>query len=90
MTLSANAERLLNSWLSATWHTSHDLDMNRFYQFVGQYAADHGHVLDEAALLQKITAILGIKVERLDLIGIVQARITLMYSILDFLKATGR
>lgn len=89
MTLSANAERLLNSWLSDTWHTSNDLDMNRFYQFVGQYAADHGHVLDESALLQKIIGILGI-VDRPHLVEIAQERITLMCNILDFLKATGR
>jgi hypothetical protein len=89
MTLSANAERLLNSWLSDTWHTPHVLDMNRFYKFVGQYAADHGHVLDESALLQKIIGILGIS-DHPDLIEIARERISLMYNILDFLKATGR
>ncbi|MFA7818866.1 hypothetical protein [Aeromonas dhakensis] len=63
--------------------------MERFYQFVGQYAADHGHVLNESALLQKIIGILGISA-RPDLIKIAQERISLMYNILDFLKATDR
>ncbi len=51
MELSNAAESKLRDWCGPnTWHTSHDSDMDRWYDFVDQYQRDHGYTIDEAAL----------------------------------------
>lgn len=43
MILSARSKQRLNEWLSSDWWSSgHTSDTERFYQFIGQYVADHG------------------------------------------------
>jgi len=90
MILSESAEKKLKSWLGPeTWHTRHDLDMNRWYEFVDQYQKDHGFSIDEEALKDHIAKIAGCS-ENEELIDVISQRISLAYNILDFLKRTHR
>lgn len=85
------SNKILKQWLDFnTWHTNHDLDMNRFYEFVNAYIMDNGLVInDESALAETIANHADIKTtdERFKTI---KERVALMYKIIDFLKATGR
>ncbi len=88
MELKADVSEALDEWLKIdTWHTSHPLDMNRFYGFVDQYAKHHGYSLNESELAEEIQS--RHKVNEL-LMQTVRDHISLMYNILDFLKATSR
>lgn len=88
--LSEAAESKLQAWVGpSTWHTSHDLDMDRWYDFVDQYQRDHGYTIDEVALREHIEHKLEGRVNE-NLRDIIRQRISLAYSILDFLKRTGR
>ncbi len=88
--LSEATESKLQTWAGPnTWHTPHDLDMGRWYDFVDQYQRDHGYTIDEAALREHIENELEGSVNE-DLRDIIRQRISLAYSILDFLKHTGR
>lgn len=90
MQLNPEVEQKLDTWVKVnTWHTKHDLDMDRWYDFVDQYQKDHGYSIDEVALREII--------ERKVTDGVtdslreeIKARISLAYNILDFLKRTGR
>lgn len=88
--LSEATESKLQSWLSAgTWHTSHDSDMGRWYDFVNQYQHDHGFTIDETVLREHIEH----KIEGCineDIREIIRRRISLAYNILDFLRRTRR
>jgi hypothetical protein len=79
----------LKKWLSGEWHTNHSTDMDMFYKFVNNYIADHGHSLNERALLQLISeqAKCGYASELMKLIS---EKIRLMSDIIDYAKATGR
>ena len=88
--LSEAAESKLQAWLGpGSWHTPHDSDMDRWYDFVDQYQRDHGYTIDEAALREQIEHKVQGGVNE-DLRDIIRRRISLAYSILDFLKRTGR
>ena len=90
MQLSEAAESKLQAWLGAsTWPTLHDSDMDRWYDFVDQYQRDRGYTIDEPMLREHIEH----KVEggvTEDLREVIHHRISLAYSILDFLRCTGR
>jgi len=90
MGLKPATKRALDAWLGAdTWPTKHDADMGRWYDFVSQYQKDHGFTIDEAGLRELIedkTRASGNE----DLRRVIRERIGLAYSILDFLKHTGR
>ena len=89
MKLSKASENALDAWLGAsTWHTNHDSDMDRWYRFVDQYQRDHGFSIDEPDLREKIEAKVGGVNEVLR--DMIREQISLAYSILDFLKCTGR
>jgi hypothetical protein len=93
MNLSSTAERKLKAWYGPdTWHTDHDLDMNRWYDFVSQYRQDLGFTVDEAGLREHIEHKIKDQGQPIgdDLSQIIRERISLMYLILDFLKQTGR
>ncbi len=95
MQLKPNTEKTLNIWLNAgTWHTNHDTDMERWYDFVDQYQREHGFTIDEVALREniegKVTKITGKRFDSEDLRNEIRERISLAYNILDFLKRTGR
>ncbi|WP_157737161.1 hypothetical protein [Aeromonas dhakensis] len=80
----------LKQWLGRdTWHTSHAIDENFFFQFVGRYVSEQGYSLDEQALRETILSIADIGA-RDDLSETVNERVALMRNILDFMKATGR
>jgi hypothetical protein len=88
--LSEAAEDRLRSWLGAgTWHTNHNNDMDRWYDFVDQYQRDHGFEIDETALREHIEQAVGESVNEA-LRNVIRRRISLAYDILDFLKRTGR
>ena len=88
--LSKAADSKLQAWIGrSTWHTSHDNDMNRWYDFVNQYQRDHGNIIDEPALREHIERKVESGVNE-DLRDIIRARISLAYCILDFLGRTGR
>ena len=90
MKLSPEAERKLDAWVKVdTWHTRHDFDMNRWYDFVDQYQKDHGYNIDEAALREIIERNVPGGVNEL-LREEIRDRISRAYNILDFLKRTGR
>ena len=92
MNLSNEARIKLDSWAkSYTWHTSHDLDLHRFFEFINQYANDHGHSVDESALKDLVASITKTPTgDDNDLEEIIRKRISLMVEILDFLQVTGR
>ncbi|MDW5418539.1 hypothetical protein R6242_18400 [Iodobacter sp. CM08] len=91
MNTSDNSNKTLKQWLGFnTWHTNHDLDMNRFYEFVNAYIIDNGLLInDESVLAETIANQVDIKTTdpRFETI---KEKVTLMYSIIDFLKVTGR
>lgn len=90
MELSAAAESKLQTWIGPrTWRTLHPSDMDRWYDFVDQYQRDHGYAIDEALLREHIERKVegGVSENSRD---IIRHRISLAYSILDFLKRTGR
>jgi 3'-phosphoadenosine 5'-phosphosulfate sulfotransferase (PAPS reductase)/FAD synthetase len=95
MKLKPNSEKALDAWLGPqTWHTNHDLDMERWYSFVDQYQRDHGFQINEPELQKlienKLSEQIGKKFNNKDLRQTIRERITLAYKILDFLKYTGR
>lgn len=90
MTLSRPAEEKLHIWLaSPTWYTAHARDMARWFDFVDQYQRDHGYVLNEAGLQEKIAA-LAAPDDGPALDNVIRERISLAYNILGFLDRTGR
>lgn len=90
MILKPTTERALGVWLGPdTWHTNHDLDLNRFYNFVDQYQKDHGYTIDESSLQEIFEREAGGNVGE-PLQEVIRARISLANNILDFLKRTGR
>lgn len=90
MNLKPKSEEKLNAWLAhETWHTGHDFDMNRWYDFVNQYQKDHGFAIDETELKDWIIQEAEIEGNEY-LITEVSRLISLAYNILDFLKHTGR
>ena len=90
MILSTVTQEKLNAWIAPdTWHTQHDSDMNRWYEFVDQYQKDHGFSIDEHALKDHIANTANCATNE-ELIKTVSQRISLAYNILDFLKHTGR
>lgn len=93
MKLKPATEKALDAWLGpSTWHTAHDDDMDRWYDFVSVYQREHGYEIDEPALREHIERKLGgtFDDEPNGLRSIIRSRITLAYNILDFLKRTGR
>ena len=90
MQLSNAAESKLQAWLGlSTWHTSHDNDMERWYDFVDQYQRDHSYTIDEAALREHIEHKVEGGVKEGDR-KTIRDRISLAYNILDFLRRSGR
>lgn len=90
MQLSTATERALQGWIGpSTWHTSHDLDMERWYKFVDQYQRDHGYTINEPELQAHIE---GKSTTPMNdyLKGTIRERISLAYKILDFLRTTNR
>lgn len=90
MQLNPDTEKALNKWImTETWHSGHDLDMDRFYDFVNQYQKDYGFRFDEPALYEiikrKVVAGIDEQIER-----IIREHISIARRILDFLKQTGR
>ncbi|MDB5292392.1 MAG: hypothetical protein JWL69_3633 [Phycisphaerales bacterium] len=93
MQLKPATERALNAWLGpSTWHTPHECDMDRWYDFVNLYQRDHGYSIDEPALREHIEKKVGghFSDEENGLRSTIRKRISLAYSILDFLKRTKR
>lgn len=97
MILPDNTNKKLKSWIGCdTWHSNHDNDMNRFFEFVNEYSKEVGFNIEERSLLETIADIAEIpKEERVieekyNRYGLINERISLMYNILDFLKITKR
>ena len=90
MKLSDECMRKLEVWVDNDWYKVHDRDMTRFYHFVDAYIKDNGyHISDESMLAETIAKKAGI--ETIDpLFKTIRERVSLMYNILDFLKATKR
>lgn len=89
--LSQNCEQKLLAWLGPdTWYKLNDNDMNRFYEFIDAYITDNGYRIDDEIALRDYIAIkAGVETNDI-LIDTIRERISLMYNILDFLKATHR
>lgn len=80
----------MNAWLnSSTWYSSHGNDVIKFNQFVGSYVTHHGYSLNEASLQDKISFITNVKDNDL-LYETIISKVSLMYSILNFMKDTNR
>jgi hypothetical protein len=93
MTLSPAVGDKLRAWYGPnTWHTSHDFDMNRWYDFVSQYQVVHGFTIDETNLREHIESKIRKRGDTLNdaLSDVIRERISLMYHILEFLMQTGR
>jgi hypothetical protein len=91
MKLAENCLSQLQSWLdSGTWHTGHELDMNRFYAFVDACARQNDlDICDESILTKTIVLQANIKTED-PRYPVIKERVSLMCNILDFLKTTNR
>ncbi|WP_434668188.1 hypothetical protein [Aeromonas sp. NJAU223] len=88
--LTNESMKRLKAWLDReTWHTSHAIDEDYFYQFVGQYVTDHGYEFNEENMRQLIAQVAEIG-ERSGLREVAHERTALMREIIDFMKATGR
>jgi len=92
MELKSETSRALNGWINRpTWDSNHTIDYQRFYDFVNEYAKQHGYVIDEQALQEEI-------INRLSLRGgttaatekVIEDRINTARFILEFLHHTGR
>ena len=92
MNLSTESKAKLENWANTdTWRSNHDLDLHRFFQFINQYANDHGHSVDESILKNKIASITNSPTgDDNALAVIIRERVSLMVTILDFLNVTGR
>ena len=91
MELSPKCTEKLKIWLNMeTWHTIDTNDMNRFFLFVDAYEKEHGCTIDDEAILAETIAKYARIKTNTDLFDIIKERVSLMYSILDFLSATGR
>ena len=89
MSLKPATSEALDEWLSPdTWHTKHDLDMVRLYDFVDQYQKDHGYTINEIKLQEEIEKRADVSDGSLQ--EVIRERISLAYNILDFLEHTGR
>ena len=93
MQLKPNTEKALNAWLNTdTWHTNHDTDMERWYDFVDQYQREDGFAIDEVALRElieyKLTEKTGKRFDDEYFRNLFRERISLAYNILDFLKCS--
>ena len=93
MELQSKTSEALDHWLGIeTWQTNHECDLNRFFDFVNQYSLEHGFVMDEAALREEMER----RVQRLHGYPGERAReelrewLSRAYTILDFLRHTGR
>jgi hypothetical protein len=91
MDISDKLRSKLQDWVAKeTWYTKHDNDMERFYLFVDAFVADYGyHIGDEQVLAEAIASEADVKTGD-SLFEVIKDRVSLMYSILDFLKATRR
>nr|WP_158651843.1 hypothetical protein [Marinobacterium profundum] len=91
MNLSEDVLKKLNQWIkSETWHSDHDLDAERFYGFIDAYEKENGpHISDEAILAETIAIQGGIDTSS-QLFDVILERVSLMYTILDFVKFTHR
>lgn len=91
MELKAKTKAALDAWLEpSTWDSGNYEDMWRFYKFVSQYAREHGCVIYESDLLEKIKSLAKAKGHST---GDAQEKlildfISLAYKILGFLAAT--
>lgn len=92
MQLKTNSNRALATWLGPeTWYKNNDLDMGRFYDFVDEYAKEHGPELEEGDLIREISSRLESQDRYSDeLRQTVVQRVYLASNILDFLKRSGR
>ena len=80
----------LQAWAGmGTWHTSHALDMERWYDFVDQYQRDHGNTFDEVALREQIEHTVEVSINE-DLRKIIRDHLSIACHILDFLRRSGR
>ncbi|WP_114766968.1 hypothetical protein [Vibrio rhodolitus] len=92
MNLSTESEAKLANWANTdTWHSNHDLDLHRFFKFINQYANDHGHLVDESILKDKIASMTNTPTGNDNTLeDIIRKRISLMVEILDFFKCNGQ
>lgn len=100
MKLNINTEKALKIWIcTPTWNSNHPNDMDRFFNFVNEYSKNEGLSINEQLLREKIAdiceipkdqRIIDIYADHDNLYTIINNKISLMYSILDFLKSTGR
>jgi len=88
MELQPKTNAALSSWLDHdTWYTSHDNDMNRFYDFVNMLSQEHGLQVDSVQLQDEIER--QARTEMSDpLRDIIRTRVSLAVNILDFLRRT--
>lgn len=90
MQLKPNTEKALDGRVKpSTWYTDHAEDMRRFHRFVDQYQRDHGFTMDEAGMQELIEKKTN-STDKDDLCEIIAERVSLAYSILEFLRDTGR
>ncbi len=93
MQLRANTEAALNEWVEpSTWDSGQHEDIRRFYRFVSQYQKDHGCVIYESDLREKIKSVAKEKGHPIgsDQEKVIHELISLAYKILEFLEVTGR
>lgn len=90
MQLNSESGKALDRWLaSETWYKSNDQDMERFYDFVGQYQKEHGYSIEVESLQEEIADRAKVKGNEAMAL-IIRDRVSLAHSIIDFLKQTGR
>lgn len=89
MQLSQNCMSTLRQWLAGEWHTQHPTDMKMFFKFVNAYIVDHGYSVDEKGLRNLMADQLRID-HHSEQTYLISERISLMYQIMDFVRATGR
>ncbi|TNJ19717.1 hypothetical protein CF111_15765 [Aeromonas sobria] len=90
MILSARSKQRLNAWLFSNWQSGNSVDIERFYQFVGQYVTDHGYDLDASSFESEVAEIAGIAHDNEELLNYVREYRCLMSRILDFMRVTDR
>lgn len=92
MKLGLETEKTLNYWLSQdTWHTSHSLDMERFYNFLDCYVKEQGYSVDRAELREEISRKVNNEGKRIDhFIEEIEYHLDQADLIIYFLEKTGR
>ena len=89
--ITKEVESAILNWVGvSTWDSNHDLDMNRFYDFVDIFQKENGNHISDVGILAETIASLAKVNTTSESFSTIKSRISTMCNILDFLRVTER